>query len=289
MKMHNTEVSSLINLLDDSDSEVVEAIMDRLCAKGEAALPMLESAWHNTFEEPQLARIGHVIAQIQKSTALAKLTEWLQAGAPDTLTGAYYVTKLFRPNIDFDRIKEQVAKLCREVRAKAHSHLTAPEQMHTMNLVLYDTHKFVGKQLVDSDRLLLFSDLLQHKEGCQIALGLLYCCIAEGLHMPVTGISLSKSAMLGYVDHYQSGGKDMLFYIDPCNGAFFGKQQMLQAITKYIAPEKAPGTYLTPCKPRDYVLRYATVLRDLYREADKMEQSEKAEQVIQILGKNSLS
>jgi len=278
--MHNNEVSSLISLLDDEDSEVVSVVMDRLCAKGEEAMPLLESAWHNAFEGLQMTRLEHVIAQIQENTTLAKLKEWVKKGAPDTLTGAYYIAKLFRPNIEFNHIKDKVEALCHAVWMELHAHLTALEQVRIINHFIYYKHKFVGQRLVDSDRLLLLSDLLQNKEGCQISLGLLYSCVAERLNIPITGINFSQSAMLGYVD---AGSQDMFFFIDPCNGELFGKPQMLHAIAKYISPQKSTEHHLLSCSRQTYVRRYVSFLSELYRLTDKPQLQAKANRAVEIL------
>ena len=283
--MHNNEVSSLISLLDDDDSEVVSAVMDRLCAKGEEAMPLLESAWHNAFEELQLTRLEHIITQIHDNATLAKLKEWVQEGAPDMLSGAYYISKLFRPNIEFNHIKQQVEALSREIWLELHAHLTALEQVYIINYVIRK-HRFLGLRLVNSDRLLLLSDLLQSKEGCQISFGLLYCCIAEVLRLPIAGVNFSQSAMLGYID---ANGEDMLFFIDPCSGEFYGKMQMLQAIARFVSPQKSTEYQLMPCSRKTYLLRYARLLSELYRLTDKPQQHAKASRAVEILSAKKAS
>ena len=283
--MRSNEVSSLISLLDDADSEVASEVMHTLCARGEEVLPMLESAWFGASDKVLLARIEQVMAQIQDNLTLDRLAEWVKSGAPDTLSGAYYVTKLFRPNAELSRIRAQVSALSREVWLLLRAHLTAPEQVYVINHVIYRCFKFSSKRLIDSDRLLLFSDLLQNKEGCQLSLGLLYCCVAEELSLPITGIGFAQSAMLGYVDQHRegAGSREMLFFIDPHSGELCGVQQLAQAIIRYIAPRQSAERYLAPCTHQAYVLRYARILCDLYQNLNKPDLYAKANRAVKVL------
>ncbi|MDR2938496.1 MAG: transglutaminase-like domain-containing protein [Prevotellaceae bacterium] len=281
--MQNNEVSSLISLLDDSDSEIATAVMDKLCAQGEEVMPLLESAWRNASEETQFFRLEHVIAQIQEKTTLAKLKEWVQNGARDTLTGAYYATKLLRPNIEFNHIKKQISDLSREIWVELHPQLTALEQVRIINQILYGKYKFFGHRLVDSDRLMLLSDLLQSKEGSQISLSLLYCCIAEELNIPICGINLSQSAMLGYLDRHNDRGQDVFFYIDPFNGGLCSKMQLAQVVVRHTMLKKSAEHYLAPCSRQVFVHRYLRFLAELYRNTDKPNHHEKVRKGLAIL------
>lgn len=285
--MLDNEVTSLINLLDDTDSEVVSVVMDRLCTKGEEVIPLLESAWRDTMEETQLVRLEHVISQIQENSLLQKLTEWVENGAPNMLTGTYYVTKLFRPNIEFRTLDEQVKNLSREVWIELNEHLTAVEQVRLINHVIFESNKFVGKRIIENEHLILFSDLLQSKEGTQVSLGLLYVCIAEQLQLPVSGIHLLHSGMLGYRDTYgaMNGESSMLFYIDPYNGGLCGHQQLTQLVKKFIDIKKSPEYYLTPCSKQALAYRYAKFIGVLYRNTDKPTLQAKANRAAEILSK----
>ncbi len=281
--MHDNEVTSLINLLDDTDSEVVSLVIDRLCAKGEEAIPMLEDAWRDTLEETQLIRLEHVISQIQENSTLQKLKEWANNGAPDLLTGVYYASKLFRPNIEFVTIENQIKVLSREIWLELNEHLTALEQVRLFNRIIFENNKFSAKRLIQNEWQLVFSDLLQGKEGSQVSLGLLYVCIAERLQLPISGINLSNSGMLGYQDIYGDTQGEMLFFIDPYDGGMCGKKQLIDIVKKYSGTEKMPDYYLAPCSKQTLVYRYAHFLGVLYRNTDKPAQQNKANRAAEIL------
>ena len=285
--MLDKEVTSLISLLDDTDSEVVSVVMDRLCTKGEEAIPLLESAWREAMEETQLLRLEHVIAQIQENSLLQKLREWVENGAPNMLTGVYYITKLFRPNIEFAAIDRQVQRLSQEVWIELNEHLTALEQVRLINRIIYNNNRFTAKRVIENDRLILFSDLLQSKEGSQLSLCLLYVCMAEQLQLPISGINLMHSAMLGFRDTYgaMNGESSMLFYIDPYNGALCGYQQLAQLVKKHAPPQKAPEYYLMPCSKQALAYRYAKFIGVLYKNTNRSALGEKANRAAEVLSK----
>jgi hypothetical protein len=46
----NKELEALMNLLDEPNEDIFQAIHDRIFAHGKEAVPVLEHAWENSFD-----------------------------------------------------------------------------------------------------------------------------------------------------------------------------------------------------------------------------------------------
>ncbi len=287
--MGSKDVSSLISLLDDSDSEVAAVVMERLCAQGEEVIPWLEAAWERCSEGEHLARIERVIAQIQENATLQKLRTWVDSGAKDMLTGVFYLNKLFSPDVEFEQLSAPIQKLGQEVWMEFNEHLTALEHVRLINDAIYERGKLVGRRAVDNDRTMLLSEVLRYKQGCQMALGLLYICVAEYLEVPISGIRLPGSGMLCYRDTYNilDDASGTLFYIDPHNGALCGKPQLSNLVKKHLNLNAPLEQLLGPCKRQVLLHRYSRLLSTIYHNDGKHQLSARANRAANILGEET--
>jgi len=57
--MSSKEISALITLLDDPNSEVFNTVMTNLLKKGSEAIPQLEKAWESSLDERLQRRIEY--------------------------------------------------------------------------------------------------------------------------------------------------------------------------------------------------------------------------------------
>ncbi|MDR2814199.1 MAG: transglutaminase-like domain-containing protein [Prevotellaceae bacterium] len=289
--MKRGEVSSLISLLDDSDSEIALAAMNRLCSKGESIIPDLERAWQGCLGEVLLTRIEQVIAQIQGNVTLQKLREWVDAGATDLFHGAYCMAKLLHPGIDCEPLAQALNSICKAIWLKFNDYLTALEKVNIINQTLFHTYKFRnnGSQPGNSPDLFLIDYLLQNKVGNSVALSTLYLCVAEKLSLPIKGLNMSCGIMLAYLDEYCDDGQS-LFYIYPFfHGQVLGRQQVELIVNRNQIDESDQRRYLHTCSNRLYVCKLAETLRDNFVHIGQQEPVERISEAIKILSKGSRS
>ncbi|MDR1342459.1 MAG: hypothetical protein LBK18_04280 [Prevotellaceae bacterium] len=288
--MQKGEVASLVNLLDDSDSEIVSVAMSRLCSKGESIIPDLEQAWQECFEKSQLARIEHVIGQIQSSVTLQKLKEWVDTGAAELLPGACYMAKLLHPGVACEPIAQAVDDICRDIWIELNRYLTALEKVAIINKVLFDKYQFCNNasQPDNDPKLFLIDNLLQSKMGNSVALSTLYLCVAEKLKLPVKGLGMARSIMLAYLDEYYSDNRS-LFYIYPFfRGQVLGKQQLELIVNRNRINEAQQHKYLTTCNNQEHILNLAETLHHVFTHAGQREPAKKVKAAIKILTKGAM-
>ncbi|MDR1021992.1 MAG: transglutaminase-like domain-containing protein [Prevotellaceae bacterium] len=287
--MQKGEVASLVNLLDDSDSEIVSVAMSRLCAKGESIIPDLEQAWQECFEKPQLARIEHVIEQIQSSATLQKLKEWVDTGAAELLPGACYMAKLLHPDAACEPMAQAVDNICRDIWIEFNSYLTALEKVTIINKVLFGKYQFCNNasQPDNDPKLFLIDNLLQSKMGNGVALSTLYLCVAEKLKLPIKGLDITRSIMLAYLDEYYDDNRS-LFYIYPFfRGQVLGKQQLEMIVNRSRITEAQQHKYLNTCNNQKHILSLAETLQHVFAHAGQREAARKVKAAVKILSRGA--
>ncbi|MDR3188206.1 MAG: transglutaminase-like domain-containing protein [Prevotellaceae bacterium] len=283
--MRRGEVSSLISLLDDSDSEIALTAMNRLCAKGEVVIPELERAWQECIEELLLVRIEQVIAQIRSNATLQKLKEWVDVGAEDLFHGACYMAKLLHGSIACEPLEQTLDGICRAIWVEFNSYLTALEKVNIINHILFNAYRFRnnGAQPDSTPDLFLIDSLLQSKVGNSVALSTLYLCIAERLKLPIKGLDMPCGIMLAYLDEYADDGQS-LFYIYPFfRGQVLGKEEVELIVNRNRIASDDQHHYLRTCSNRQYVCKLAETLRDAFSHAGQLELVERMNAAIKIL------
>src|SRR5687767_7521659 len=109
------EIKALISLLDDTDKEVYIHIEERLISIGREAIPLLEDAWSNSFDALQQQRIEHIVHKIQFDGLTEDLKLWIHTRDNDLLAGAVIVARYQYPDLDEDKIAEQINKIKRDI------------------------------------------------------------------------------------------------------------------------------------------------------------------------------
>ncbi|MDR1416070.1 MAG: transglutaminase-like domain-containing protein [Prevotellaceae bacterium] len=287
--MQKGEVASLINLLDDSDNEIVSVAINQLCSKGESIIPDLERAWHECFEELPLARIEHVIGQIKSSVTLQKLREWVNTGAAELLPGAYYMAKLLHPNIAYEPIAQAIDSIYKDIWIELNPYLTALEKVSIINKVLFDKYQFCNNaSQPDTDpQLFLIDNLLQSKMGNSVALSTLYLCVAEKLELPIKGLDMPYNIVLAYLDEYYDDGRS-LFYIYPFfQGQALGKQQVEIVVNQNRISESSQHKYLSVCSNQKHLLNMAEALQHVFTFTEQHELAKKVKAAIKILSREA--
>ncbi|MCC6325893.1 MAG: hypothetical protein DCC43_04360 [Candidatus Brocadia sp.] len=103
------------------------------------------------------------------------------------------------PEIDINEYLRKLDDIVKNIKIGLREE-TEPEQViKTINLVLFNELQFTYVQTGDLDSLSL-NKVLDTKTGNCVGLSLLYLCIAEGLHVPIHGVSVPEHIFVRYDD-----------------------------------------------------------------------------------------
>jgi len=282
MMINQKEIESLIKLLDDPDKEISEHVEDKLLSYGSEVVEYLETAWEHSFDAVLQQRIENLVHKIQYLNVKQELELWYHGGAFDLLQGVLIINKYQYPDMDPQRIVNQIEDIKREIWVQMIYDMSAVEKIKLINHVLYGIHGFSGNTTNHQDpQNSYISQVLESKKGNQISLAVIYSIIAQKLDVPVYGVNLPQHFILGYVDMSKDFSEEdcVMFYINAFNKGFiFGRRDVDSFLKQLnLKPEKS---FYEPCNNEHIIRR---ILRNLISSYTKLGYDEKVKEIEQLL------
>ncbi|MDB5025696.1 MAG: hypothetical protein JWP78_3451 [Mucilaginibacter sp.] len=276
------EINSLIRLLDDPDQEIFEHIHNKLISYGSEVIEYLESAWEQAFDPIQQERIADLVHEIQFGIVKEDLKLWYQGGAFDLLQGVLTINKYQYPDLDEQKVINQIEAIKRDIWLQMIYNGSPAEQVKLINHVFYNIHGFSGNTSNHQDpQNSYLNQVLEIKKGNQISLAIIYSIIAQKLDIPVYGVNLPQHFILAYVDETQEsefeGG--ILFYINAFNKGFIFGRRDVDMFLKQLNL-KSEKQFYEPCSNADIVRR---VLRNLISAYENLGSTEKVAELNELL------
>ncbi|MDP3928989.1 MAG: transglutaminase-like domain-containing protein [Bacteroidota bacterium] len=293
--MNESELRSLVALLDDDDPEVLQHIEQKLLSLGKFVIPFLEEEWGELKDIYHQQRLENIIHQLQLNELIDSFKEWQASKEQDLLHGVYLICKYRFPDYNKQQLVNALEKLRLDVWLEMNYELSPYEKVRIMNYILYQVHGFKGNVDNYHDPANSFlNQVLETKKGNPILLATIYILIAQRLNIPIFGVNLPQHFVVAYLEEFvksnvelrfndieemlQKHGK-ILFYINAFNGgSIFSKanlEQFLQQINIAINND-----FLVPCSNMDIVKR---ILRNLASAYEKLNKSHKQQEILQIL------
>ena len=280
--MNPKEIESLIKLLDDPDMEISSHVEEKLFSYGHDIIEYLENAWELSFDVVLQERIENLVHKIQFDNVKRDLELWHLAGNYDLLRGIMIINKYQYPDIDEQKIINQIEDIKRDVWMQLVYDMSAVEKVKLINHVIYSLHGFSGNTNNHQDpQNSYISQVLQSKKGNQISLAVIYSIIAQKLDIPIYGVNLPQHFILAYTDEqkkkdYQNG---ILFYINAFNKGFMFGRNEVDSFLKQLKV-KPDTQYYEPCNNVDIIKR---VLRNLISSYEKLAEKDKVKEVNELL------
>jgi len=276
------EINSLIKLLDDPDREIYEHIHDKILSYGGEVIEYLESAWEQAFDPIQQERIADLVHEIQFRLVKEELKLWYQGGAFDLLQGALIINKYQYPDLDEQKVINQIEAIKRDIWLQMIYDSSPAEQVKLINHVFYNIHGFSGNTANHQDpQNSYLNQVLETKKGNQISLAIIYSIIAQKLDIPVYGVNLPQHFILAYVDETMEtefeGG--VLFYINAFNKGFIFGRRDVDMFLKQLNL-KAEKQFYEPCSNAEIVRR---ILRNLISAYENLGSTEKVAELNELL------
>jgi len=278
---NSTEIYALVKLLDDPDPEIFEHVEKRLIEQGNDVIEYLENVWETAPDAVLQQRIENIVHQIQFNTVSEDLNLWYQSGAFDLLKGALIVNRYQYPDLDEQKMINQIEEIKREIWLNLQYEMSSIEKVKLINHIFYNVYGFRGNTTNHTDpQNSYISQVLESKRGNQISLALIYSTLAQKLDIPIYGVNLPQHFILGYLDEGKREEHDfgVLFYINAFNkGAIFGKHDVDQFL-RQLQLEPLPGFY-TPCSNVEIIRR---IIRNLISSYENLGATEKVAELKEL-------
>lgn len=287
--MNKKEVESLIKLLDDPDNEISRHVEDKLLSYGNEVIGFLENAWSQSLDLVLQERIENLVHKIQFRNVKRDLELWYVSGAFDLLQGMLIINKYQYPDLDEQKIINQLEEIKRDIWLQLLYEMSAVEKVKIINHVLYTTHGYRGNTSNHLDpQNSYLSQVLESKKGNQILLAVIYSVIAQKLDIPIYGVNLPQHFILAYLDdvdnqHSKTANEfenRILFYINAFNKGFLFGRKDVDAFLKQLNL-KPLNHFYEPCSHVEIIQR---VLRNLISAYEKLSEIEKVEELREMLG-----
>jgi regulator of sirC expression with transglutaminase-like and TPR domain len=278
-----TEVNSLIRLLDDPDGEIFNHVHQKLLSYGSEAIEYLEQAWEQAFDAIQQERIANLVHEIQFAIVKKDLQLWHQSGAFDLLQGILIINRYQYPDLDEQKVINQVEGIKRDIWIQMMNEASPAEQIKLINHVFYSIYGFNGNTSNHLDpQNSYISQVLETKKGNQVSLAIIYSIIAQKLDIPVYGVNLPQHFILAYLDESQQSDFEagILFYINAFNKGFIFGRRDVDIFLKQLNL-KFDKQFYEPCSNTDIIKR---VIRNLISAYEHLGSADKVEEMNELLG-----
>ncbi|HTH81700.1 MAG TPA: transglutaminase-like domain-containing protein [Mucilaginibacter sp.] len=280
--INTTEVNSLIRLLDDPDPEIYNHVHEKLLSYGSEAIGYLESAFEQAFDAIQQERIANLVHEIQFGIVKNDLQLWNQSGAFDLLQGILIINRYQYPDLDEQKIINQIEAIKRDIWIQMMNEASPVEQIKLINHVFYHIHGFSGNTTNHQDpQNSYLSQVMETKKGNQILLAIIYSIIAQKLDIPVHGVNLPQHFILAYLDESEETEFDsgILFYINAFNKGFIFGRRDVDMFLKQLNLSYDKQFY-EPCSNTEIIKR---VLRNLISSYEHLGSAEKVDELNELL------
>jgi len=282
----NKELNALISLLDEPSSPVFDKIKEKILFYGIDAIPYLEDAWDNSFDNNIQSRIEEIIHNIQITNLKEALVNWKNNNRLDLLEGFYLVSRYQYPDLNYDKLKEQVERIEKDIWLELNSNLTALEKIKVINHILFDINRFTGnKANIDAPQNLFLNNLLETRKGNHLSLGILYIILSQKLGIPIFGVNLPQHFILAYMDEVQGekivieDENEVLFYVNPFNRGAVFTQREIELFIKHLKLKPNTSFY----KPCDNVSIIRRLLENVIENYNKLGYLDKVDELKELL------
>ncbi len=281
------EIQALVNLLDDSNSEIFDIVKEKLLDWGTEAILPLEETWQKSSDAEYQTRIEEIVHEIQFRDLKQKLTDWKQFEENNLLKGALLLAKYQYPDLNDEEVYKNLDLIFKDLKAIDFSKSTPREKIRIVNHVIYDVHKYQqinnqAKNSAHSPASNYIHLVLENKKGNPLAMSIVYLICCQAVNIPVTGVNLPEHFIIGYLDGLENNDlkfhdsvkdfqfpsfqhkKDVLFYVDPfAKGSMFTRNE-IDDFLKHLKIAKRDDFY-SPCSNVEMLVRMVNNLIYFYQ------------------------
>jgi len=287
-KSSNNELSALISMLDEPSSAIFDQIKNKILFYGIDAVPRLEDAWDNSFDNDIQSRIEEIIHTIQLDNLKSELKNWIQNDHFDLFKGFYLASKYQYPDLNKKELIGKIEKVEKDIWLELNDNLTALEKIKVINHILFDIHRYSGnKTNIDAPQNLFINNLLETKKGNHLSIGILYIILTQKLGIPVFGVNLPQHFILAYVSEIfeervsSANENEVLFYINPFNKGAVFTQREIELFVKHL--KLKPSTkYYEPCDNITIIKRLFENIIYSYKKLGYLDKVEELRNIVEV-------
>ncbi len=281
------EVEALLTLIEDPDTEVFEAVSNRIISYGTPIIASLENLWENTIDNNVQERIELLIHRLHFINLKNDFIAWVNAPHHDLIPGALLVAKLLYPDLHTGKVIQDIERLRRNIWIELNNYLTPLEQVNVITSILYNYFGLkgtLGEERIPNE--FLISNIIEYKKGNQSGNGVLYLLLTELLDVPIRLLPIPNQFVLAYFKSKTEKDAEKLhlnieFFIDPTLGQVFTHNDLYNYFNKIAVP--VVPDYFRPQSNKQVIAKLLEDLGKCYETDEKLYMLKEIEELIAIL------
>ncbi len=276
--MEESEFRALVSLLDDEDPQVVDMVTEKILSLGNDIVPFLESEWEKSFNPLVQERIENITHLLQYEQVKIRLREWYESEDQDLLTGMWAVATYQYPDLELEKLKQDIEQVYYEVWLNFKQGLHPYDQVKILNGLLFWTYKFSANlKNFHSPSNSYINCVLESKKGNPISLCIIYLIIARKLKLPISGVNLPNLFVLTYKDP-----KYPQFYINAYNKGLIFSRDDIENYIKELKMEPI-DSFFEPCSNAEIIRRVFRNLIQSYKKAGEKEKEAEVSELLEVI------
>lgn len=285
--MNQTQVQSLISLLDDEDEEVYLHVSEKIRAIGKAVKPQLENAWFGTTDGLLKNRIQDLIVQINNKNALELISDWL-SGSKENILDLLIGFASHKYDMDELQLRTYIGEIRMEAWMNMSYNINHAQQVKLLSSVMFEQFGLnkAGKIQLEhyfSVDINYVGNLLLHRTASSALMCLLYLHLSQQLEIPLRGVRLKNHLILACVNHKN----EILFYVNPFNrGIILTRNDISMFIERsnFSQDEK----YYSPCSNAEIVKSYFEFVMQCYNKENDAENVQFMEEILSLFEQHEI-
>lgn len=263
--MKNTEIESLIYLLEDPDPFVKQNVVDRLITLGEQVIPILDEYRVKSNDETREGDINNILHTITFDSIEQEFMNLVDSGIEtvrDLEEGAFLLARLETPTLRTEVYRRKLDEMADALLDNIKYTVDPIEQMRILLHYVFYEENFNGAEDEYFDPANSYINrVLERKVGIPISLALVVLFLAERLNLPVFGVNMPMHFLLKYQNETEQ------IFIDPFHK---GKIVSMNQCAYFLKMNgvKPESYYFDNAHPRDILARNIRNLIHSYEKKD---------------------
>lgn len=208
----DSELLSITVLMDDSDNSVREAVIERLIARGEEALSVLEQF----VTENQLNISAHqqLISEVRERIAFNNFLNYLNSKDHSLMDGIVLMTKCVDPQWDERNFLFVVSEMSDDIIKEFSDDNTDFEKLNIFNYCFFKRFGFNISLTDASEEWREIDKVIEKRDGSSITISIIYFLLARSVGVEIHPLCFSGGLIPVFTDEK---GK-LLFYLNLFKG-----------------------------------------------------------------------
>ena len=279
MSVKESEVRSLVYLLEDPDPSVQDGIKSRFLELGEQIIPMLDRFKNETSAEHERSSIHEVMYELTLHSVLEDYTDLIQSGVTsreDLENALLLLSRLEEPTLRTSDYQRKLDQFAREIGPEISYNPSLEEKMKILLRYLFKELRFRGdaKNYHNTDNAYLHR-VIDRRKGLPIMLSMVVLSLARRLHLPFYGVNMPIHFML----MYKRPGADL--FIDPFDAGRIVTTDQCYYFLKRNSIEPRPE-HLLRATELQILARCIRNLMHSYAKKDQMERAQDLQAILDL-------